>query len=473
LPDEAIASQEAAVECYREIGDRLRESAALRQLSYILWCPGRTADSDRVGREAIALLEQLPPGAELARAYANLGSICQDAEGREDPVAAVEWSRRAVELADRLGDETLRHDALVTIAAIELAGGSSAGQDQLERTLEFARARSLGPLTGRALIRLTAGALRTRRLDLAERYLDSGLAEFHSPDHGLWRYYLLAYRAWCELHRGRWTGATEAAAQVRHERALSTLPRSLASTVLALVRARRRDPGVAELLEEAERLSRGTGELPRIAPVAAAHAEVAWLGGRLETVEQDTAAALELATLTRAPWFAGELLVWRRRAGLAEPSVPGLPEPFALELSGRPEEAAACWTTLGCPYDAAVALAQADDERALRRAHDELRALDAPAAAAIVARKLRERGVRGLPRGPRSHARANEAQLTAREVDVVRLLAEGLRNSAIAEHLFVSTRTVDHHVSAVLRKLGVGTRGEAVVEAGRAGLLDD
>ena len=473
LPDEAIASQEAAVDCYRAIGDRLREGAALRQLSYILWCPGRTAESDEVGRRAISLLEQLPPGEELGRAYASLGSICQDAEGREDPVGAIEWSERAVAVADRLGDETLRHDALITIGAVEFAAGSSAGREKLEQTLAFARARSLDPLAGRALIRLSAGAIRTRRLELAEQYLESGLAEFHSPDHGLWRFYLLAYRAWCELHRGRWNEAAEAAAQVIHERALSTLPRSLAATVLALVRARRRDPGAAEPLEEAHRLSQGTGELPRIAPVAAARAEIAWLHGRAETVDRDTAEALELARVTGAAWIVGELLVWRRRAGLVDPPVADLPEPFALELAGRVEAAASAWAALGCPYDAATALAQAEDEGALRRAHDDLRALDAPAAAAVVARKLRALGVRGLPRGPRAHARDNAAHLTAREVDVVRLLAEGLRNAAIAERLFVSPRTVDHHVSAVLRKLGVRTRGEAVVEAGRAGLLDD
>ena len=472
VPDEAIASQEAAVRCYRELGDVLREGAATRQLSYILWCPGRTQDSDRVGREAVALLEQLPPGRELARAYSNLGSICQDEQGREDPRAKLLWSRRAVELARQLGDVEIEYDALITIGALGFDSASSDGRDDLDRTLAFGREHADGPMTGRALIRLAAAALVIRELDLAEHYLESGLEEFHSPDHGLWRFYLLTYRAQCELYRGRWDPAAEAAAQVIHEHALSTFPRSFSATILALVRARRGDPGVDELLDEAERLSAGTGELGRLGPVAVARAEVAWLRGRTDTVDRDTAESLELSVHIRAGWDTGQLLVWRRRAGLADPVPDDLPEPYALELAGRPQEAAAAWDALGCPYDAALALAQSTDDASLLAAHAALIDLEAPAAAAVVARTLRSRGVRGLRRGPRDRTRENAAHLTAREVEVVRLLADGLRNSEIAERLVVSPRTIDHHVSAVLRKLGAKSRGEAVAAASRAGLLD-
>jgi DNA-binding NarL/FixJ family response regulator len=122
------------------------------------------------------------------------------------------------------------------------------------------------------------------------------------------------------------------------------------------------------------------------------------------------------------------------------------------------------------PYEAALALADDDDESALRKALDELHALDARPPAAIVARRLRERGVRGLPHGPRPGTRENPAGLTARELEVLELLVEGLRNAEIAERLVLSERTVGHHVSAILRKLDVRTRGEASAEAVRLGL---
>jgi DNA-binding NarL/FixJ family response regulator len=126
---------------------------------------------------------------------------------------------------------------------------------------------------------------------------------------------------------------------------------------------------------------------------------------------------------------------------------------------------------MGGRYEAALALSQADDEAALRRSIAELHDLGAAAAAAVVARRLRQRGARGIPRGPRQATRGNPANLTPRELEVLALIAEGLRNAEVAERLFLSGKTVDHHVSAILRKLGVRTRAQASAEAGRLGIL--
>jgi DNA-binding CsgD family transcriptional regulator/tetratricopeptide (TPR) repeat protein len=465
--DDGIASLERALECRRMLGDKLREGDVLRRLSDFLWCPGRTAEAARSAREAVTLLECLAPSRELAMAYANLAHICAaDVRIQE----AMGWANQALELAERLDDTEIAVHALATLGRCDR---HPAGTAKLEQSLERARRAGLTDHVGRAWVLLAAIAVEAHRHAEAGPHLETGIGYCSDRGLELFRLYLLAYRARSQLDQGRWTDAAESAASVLRIRRTSTTPRIHALAVLGLIRARRGDPGGRELLDEAWALAEPTGELLRLGPVAAARAETAWLEGDRDRVAVAIAPALPLAEARGVARLVGELACWRRRAGIESTTVPGAAEPWSLELAGRPMDAATSWRELGCPYEEALALAQSDDQASLRRAHDGLRELGAAPAAAIVARRLREQGVRGLPRGPRPSTRRNGAQLTAREVDVLRLVAHGLRNAAIAERLSLSRRTVDHHVSAVLRKLEASTRGEAVAEARRRELLEE
>jgi DNA-binding NarL/FixJ family response regulator len=145
-------------------------------------------------------------------------------------------------------------------------------------------------------------------------------------------------------------------------------------------------------------------------------------------------------------------------------------QPFALELAGRWRAAASAWRARGCPFEAARALA-AGDEAAQREALAIFESLGARPMAERVRHLLRAAGVRGLPLGPRESTRGHPAGLTGKELEVLALLCEGLRNKAIARRLSRSPKTIAHHLGAIFVKLGVASRAEAVSAAHRLGLL--
>ena len=465
---EAIEAQEGALECHRRLGDLRGEGDSLRSLSRLLRYVGRTEDGKAAALEAVELLEQVPPGHELAIAYSTVSHLCMAMEDRDGATA---WGTRALELARRLDDPEAVVYALTNIGAVDFLAGAPDGRAKLERALALAQRHGLEEHTGRAFLNLVVWPIRHRMLALAAGYLEAGLEYCIERGLDTWRLYLHACRARLEVDLGRWSGAADAAALVLRDPRSAPVPRGWALAALGVVKARRGDPDVSEPLREALALAQSTGELQRIGPVAAARAEAAWLAGESASMAEATDAALDLAMHCRSPWIAGELAYWRWQAGLRDELPAGaVAEPYRLSIAGEWARAVELWREIGCPYEAALALAESDDQGAVRQSIDELQQLGARPAAAIVARRLRERGVRGVPRGPRPRTRENPAGLTARELEVLALLAEGLRNKQIAQRLVVSEKTVDHHVSAALRKLDVRSRGEAAAEALRLGL---
>jgi predicted ATPase/DNA-binding CsgD family transcriptional regulator len=467
LGEEAIAARLEALEIWRTLGDRLKEGENLRWLSHLYWLEGDAAEA---ATAALEVLEPLPPGPELAMAYSNLAQLrLLDLDLDE----TLRWGNRAIRLAEELGEtETLVH-ALANVGSARHYAGDDLGQEELTRSLQLALAGGYLDHAGRAFANLAFITMLAMRFDEAERWLDTGIAYSIEHDLDFRRGYLLATRAALRARQGSWDAAEAEVRQLLRQPKLSSVTRMMALTTVGQMSARLGRPEAAATLDEALALADRSGKLVRLGPVRAVRAEAALLAGDRERAREEAQAVRDPIFERGNRWDRGELawLLWQ--AGERDIPTNDLAEPYALQIAGDFAGAAAAWHTLGCPYDEARALAESDDPAAVRRAVAMFEDLGATPAIAQAIRRLRTLGVRDLPtvrRGPRATTRANPAGLTQREVEVLVLVAAGLRNTEIAERLYLTPKTVSHHLSAIYAKLGVETRIEAAQAASQFGM---
>jgi DNA-binding CsgD family transcriptional regulator/tetratricopeptide (TPR) repeat protein len=460
--EQAIEARRAALEVWRLAGDRLKEGDNLRWLSRLSWFSGRRTEADEYAAVAVARLEQLPPGPELAMAYSNRSQLDMLAH---DVDCAVEWALRTIKLAEVLGRSDIVSHALNNLGTARLIAADPTGWDDLERSLQLALEGDFQEHVARAYTNLSSSAVSCRRYDRAARYLEDGIAYCEEHDLDSWRLYMHAFRARARFEQVDWHRASEDVELVLRDQRTAPVTRASALTVLGHMRIRRGDPDSVGPLEEARTLASDSQESQRIGPLASALAEAAWLAGDGEGVIREVRPAYELARNQRDAWAKGMLAVWLWRAGALERIPTDIAEPYALEISGDWQGAARVWQRLACPFERASMLGWYGGESAQREALAVYEQLGAAPAAQALRKQMRARGVQGIPRGSRTSTRLDPHGLTKREAEILGLLTEGLRNSAIAKRLFLSTKTVDHHVSAILTKLGVPSRAEAVAMA--------
>jgi DNA-binding CsgD family transcriptional regulator len=193
-------------------------------------------------------------------------------------------------------------------------------------------------------------------------------------------------------------------------------------------------------------------------------AELAWLEDRPEDIPPLLAWAYDEAMQSDSRWARGEVGFWMWQAGAIHGPPEGAADPFALHMSGEWYAAAAAWRALGCPYEEGLALCEGDLGARLQ-ALEIFDRLGAGPMSVRLRTRLREEGHTGIPRGPRPATKANPLGLTSRQAEVLALIGEGMTNSEIAEKLFISQKTAEHHVSAIYTRLGISNRAEAITRA--------
>ncbi|MFI5896469.1 ATP-binding protein [Actinoplanes sp. NPDC051513] len=464
---DAIEARRSALRLREDLGDPLRVGDDLRWMARLSWWNGRPDDAREYCWRAVGVLEAAPPGPELAAAYSHVSQLYMLAN-EESP--AIEWGRRALELARRAGDRDTEVHAMVNIASARLQRDDPAGVTGLREAFDLAVAAGLDDHAGRALVNLGTIAVDRYALDLAEQTFERVLPFLTARDLDGYVRHVLGHRARVGLARGDWATATDDVEQAMSGTPVPGAYLVPALSVRAVLRARRGEPGAREDATLAAERGYRADEIQFVGPAAIALAELCWLEGDLERARAEARHGLAVAGQAGHPWFLGELAFWLWRAGgeVPPPAASASAEPFRLMVVGEWRAAADEWEKRGCPYLRAEALC-AGDAGATAEALRIYDRLGAVRPARRLRGELRERGL-PVPRGPRPATAADPTGLTGRQREVLALIAEGLSNADIAARLTLSAKTVDHHVSAVLGKLGVRNRGQAAAEARRRGL---
>jgi predicted ATPase/DNA-binding CsgD family transcriptional regulator len=452
--DHAFPAIENAQRIYARLGDREAVGRCVRILSRFHWFAGDGEAARSAAREAIAILEPLGESVELARAQSGLSQLAMLAEDADQAIA---WGQDALELATRLGDESTRAHALVNI-------GTARNQRDYRDVGPLLEAHEVADAAGdwheatRALANLSYTLMFWVRAEDALQYAEQGLAYAQRYEMQTFEPYIAMTIAWLKLRAGEWDEAERVAKAEVDKR--GSVVELLARTLLAELAVRRGDPDagaqLADLAAQAER----TGELQRILPALELSAEWGVLTGEpLPTAEYRNV----LDRLPERGWLPVRATAWAVLAG-NDVELEAGDGPYAAMLRRDWAGAADAFGEAGWEYDRALMLSLLEDEGSLVEAIEIARRLGAEPLTKRVTERLRELGLR-VPAGPREATRANPAGLTSRQLEVLALLGEGLTNAEIAERLVVSQRTAEHHVAAVLTKLGASSRQEAAERA--------
>ena len=464
LHKEAITYAERALEFWQEQQNTEKVGESLRFLSRLWWYEGNRTQAEKLGVKAVNELENAPDSRAKAMAYSNMASLKMLADKTEECLA---WGQKAGELAREIGDqETLAH-ALNSIGSALMTDHKSVseGMSYLQESLQIAQKYAFHEHVARAYTAIGSNAVSMKLYNVAREYLDLGIAYCQERDMDSLRLYMVGYKARLGLETGAWYEAFNLAHGILQTEDLLPVIKTGALITIGLLKLRRGEEGALSMLTEAREIAFDTMELHRIVPALSALLEYEWLMGVIlvETAALDQ--TMRMIRQVKKITDDNKLYFWLKRARkdyvLTEE---------ADNQDSKEKGSTAYWENTGCPYEYALTLFDGDEDDK-RKALKIVQELGAERVYQKLRQSMRSEGVKKIPRGKRLSTRSNAAQLTIRELDVLKLLHTGMQNKEIAEKLFISAKTVDHHISAIFVKLNVSTRAKAVLEASTLGIL--
>jgi ATP/maltotriose-dependent transcriptional regulator MalT len=429
----------------------------------VQWLGGDSEAAKSTADEAVSVLEGLGVSPELAYAYSSQAQLKMLASRHEE---AVELADKAIAVAQELGDDLIAAHAMNNRASallnLQIATTPEENPDlgPLEDVVTFVEGIGFWDEVARGMVNLAWAGLGILDLALAEKHARRAIEVCDEHELPAFRHYAIGTLADVKRLRGEWHEAEDLVRELLSQSQMWATSEILCRVVLGSILVRRGDPEADEQLARAWELARPTGEPQRTIPVSLARAELAWLSDRNDEERQILKDEIDRVRDLNPAWMWSDLVFRAQRMGLDNVDTTAVRDPYKTAISAEVETASTMFERFGLPYETALTLLGGNASQAARGI-SLLDGLGATAVAAKARLELRARGITSIPRRPRTTGRPGTSGLTERQLEVMNLIAEGLTNPEIADRLFVSPRTVDHHVSAILSKLGVSTRQEA------------
>jgi DNA-binding CsgD family transcriptional regulator len=467
---EAIFYQAKALKVWKKFAQAEKEGDCLRFLSRLYWFDGNNELAETCAAEAIRILEPLPSSSAKAMAFSNLSQLKMFSE---DVRACVDWGNRAIAIAREIGDEETLCHALNNVGASQwkINASQETGKKFLLESLALALKNSYHEQAARAYSNIIYNCIEFKEYALTEKYLLEGIAYCEERGLDASLNYKLSMKARMLLDTGSWAAAAAIAEKLLENPAQPGTIRVGCLVLLATIRTRSGEGDPIGLLEEAKTFAFQTGEPQRIIPVIIALLENEWLTGKKIVSKNELETAIAITQKVENIFLNSEFEFWLQKARQEKISLQEKYTPYKLLDEGKWEQSSTFWEGLGCPYEKAFALFEGN-EPAKKTALQIFQQLGAGAVAEKIKMEMRAEGIKNIPRGIRESTKSNPAQLTNRELEVLRLLKQGIQNKEIAGALFISPKTADNHISSILFKLDVNTRARAVSEAIRLGILN-